>query len=252
MWPSLLWFERFHFSISYHLDDKCLECLICDSKQSSDDLCNICYVEELGQSACIKLFDCGHIFHFDCVKNKISSKWPGSRITFNFMNCPLCNVKMNHPSIDSISKEINELNEKVKEMSLLRLKFENLQNSDDIIKEDGKFYKNETGYSMYHFAYYQCYQCTKPYFGGMKRCENIERDNFDPKELVCGSCVAKEFKNIKECPTHKTEFIDFKCRYCCNIATFFCWGSTHFCDSCHKIHYLVTKKEKDQLPKCEK
>jgi len=24
-----------------------------------------------------------------------------------------------------------------------------------------------------------------------------------------------------------------QCRFCCNIANWFCWGNTHFCDSCH-------------------
>ena len=26
---------------------------------------------------------------------------------------------------------------------------------------------------------------------------------------------------------------DFKCKYCCSIALFFCWGTTHFCNDCH-------------------
>ena len=118
-------------------------------------------------------------------------------------------------------------------MSLLRLKFEKLENSDEIIKEDGKFYKNELGYSMYNFAYYPCFECQKPYFGGKKNCEQLQNENFDPKELVCGSCVSKKMKNMKECSKHKSEFIDFKCRFCCKIATFFCWGSTHFCVNHH-------------------
>jgi hypothetical protein len=30
--------------------------------------------------------------------------------------------------------------------------------------------------------------------------------------------------NLQECKTHGREYIDYKCKFCCNIATFFCWG----------------------------
>eukprot|EP01080_Neovahlkampfia_damariscottae_P012824 gene12824-7175_t len=233
-------------------EENCLNCLVCDSKQSAEDLCNVCYVEELSQSPCIKLHDCGHIFHFECIKKKIQNKWSGSRITFNFLNCPLCKIEMNHISLESFMKDFKNLKSSVEEMSLARLKFEKLENTEEISGEKGRFYKNPTGYAMFNFAYYQCFECSKPYFGGMKRCEQIVDENFDPKDLVCGSCVSKKMKNMKECPKHKTEFIDFKCKFCCNIATFFCWGKTHFCDDCHKIHYKVTKLKREELPKCIK
>ena len=33
----------------------------------------------------------------------------------------------------------------------------------------------------------------------------------------------------QECPEHKRDYIEYKCRYCCSVATFFCFGTTHFC-----------------------
>ena len=48
------------------------------------------------------------------------------------------------------------------------------------------------------------------------------------------------------CKKHKEAFIDYKCRYCCSVALFFCFGSHHFCDPCHrKAWELRNKKEKD-------
>ena len=38
-----------------------------------------------------------------------------------------------------------------------------------------------------------------------------------------------------------------------NMATWFCWGTTHFCDKCHRKQVetqALTKTPKNQLPKC--
>lgn len=40
---------------------------------------------------------------------------------------------------------------------------------------------------------------------------------------------------VKECAEHGSQFIDFKCKFCCSIALWFCWGTTHFCDPCHRV-----------------
>ena len=43
------------------------------------------------------------------------------------------------------------------------------------------------------YAYFLCFKCKKPYFGGRKDCmaamnEAQAGGNFDPKELVCPNC----------------------------------------------------------------
>lgn len=74
---------------------KCIPCLIpdCDkhdkSIESADDYCSICYSESLSQAPCIQL-ECGHIFHFDCINERLKSRWTGDRITFTYLYCPLC------------------------------------------------------------------------------------------------------------------------------------------------------------------
>jgi hypothetical protein len=35
------------------------------------------------------------------------------------------------------------------------------------------------------------------------------------------------------CPKHGTDYLEYKCRYCCSVAVFFCFGTTHFCNACH-------------------
>lgn len=87
---------------------KCLPCLVADCKEhtavvTTDDYCNICYVDSLGQSPCIEL-NCGHIFHYKCVIDRILKKWVGNRITFGYLECPLCHVFINHPLLQSVMK----------------------------------------------------------------------------------------------------------------------------------------------------
>ncbi|EFJ48307.1 hypothetical protein VOLCADRAFT_60572, partial [Volvox carteri f. nagariensis] len=50
--------------------------------------------------------------------------------------------------------------------------------------------------------------------------------------LVCGECCARSAGT--NCPRHGTSYIEWKCRYCCSLASWFCYGTTHMCDPCHK------------------
>jgi hypothetical protein len=73
---------------------------------------------------------------------------------------------------------------------------------------------------------------------------------FKPEELICANCCDIPIEN---CPKHGKEFIEFKCKFCCSIAQWFCWGTTHFCEPCHKRQCsgdYVSKLPVDKLPKC--
>ena len=62
------------------------------------------------------------------------------------------------------------------------------------------------------------------------------QQEFKAEELVCPRCSAESVGlGVKECLKHGAENIDFKCKYCCSIALWFCWGTTHFCDPCHLV-----------------
>ena len=52
---------------------------------------------------------------------------------------------------------------------------------------------------------------------------------------MCGACSAKASgMAAATCARHGEQYIEFKCRFCCSIATFFCFGHTHFCEKCHQ------------------
>ncbi|CEM23157.1 unnamed protein product [Vitrella brassicaformis CCMP3155] len=54
-------------------------------------------------------------------------------------------------------------------------------------------------------------------------------------ELVCPACAIGQ---AGQCPKHGHGFVEFKCRYCCEPAVWFCFGTTHFCDKCHNTNRI--------------
>ena len=52
------------------------------------------------------------------------------------------------------------------------------------------------------------------------------------------------------CPKHGTDYLEYKCRYCCSVAVFFCFGTTHFCNACHDDFQRVANLPKTELPQC--
>ena len=77
-----------------------------ENRQDCDDVCVICFTDRLGAAPCIQVsskaigkaektlnfqLECGHLFHYNCLKTVLTNRWNGPRIQFRFMNCPLCN-----------------------------------------------------------------------------------------------------------------------------------------------------------------
>ena len=137
-------------------------------------------------------------------------------------------------------------------MSIERIKIEGLDKDPRLKDPKDKYFNKLEEFGMTRISYYMCFKCRNPYFGGLKACENMNEINekYDEKDLMCGSC---SMIGVEQCKKHGKDFIEFKCKFCCTIAQWFCWGKTHFCDSCHsrqsKGDYL-TSKRLSELPKC--
>ena len=100
-----------------------------------------------------------------------------------------------------------------------------------------------------------CFKCKKPYFTGLKDCMQPpnERES-NPADFICGKCGALDgIAGVNNCKKHGKDYIEYKCKFCCKVSSWFCWGPTHFCEPCHarqcKGDY-VTKIPKDKLPVC--
>lgn len=89
----------------------------------------------------------------------------------------------------------------------------------------------------------------KAYYGGEARCDaELGASDYNPAELVCGAC--SDVSRAQMCPKHGQDFLEYKCRYCCSVAVFFCFGTTHFCNACHEDFQRVTNIVTSQLPYC--
>lgn len=219
----------------------CMPCLFCSRElnQKATDVCIICQ-DELCSTPSIQM-ECKHVIHADCVRDLLQKRYPGPRITFTFTQCPTCKEEISHPSLTDIIEPIDALKQEVQRKALTRLRAENQDRSPEIHAPGGRFFKNPTGFAMAKYAYYLCSKCSQPYYGGEARCamanavaaEEAGQD-FDPNELVCGSCSSNG--QVAVCQKHGADFLGYKCRYCCSMAVWFCFGTTHFCDKCHGNH----------------
>ncbi|KAJ8916893.1 hypothetical protein NQ315_013361, partial [Exocentrus adspersus] len=233
-------------------ETKCLPCLLgCSNdtslKQDSDDMCMICFTEALSCAPAIQL-QCGHVFHSHCCKTVLLKRWAGPRITFSFLLCPICKVEMYHESLEELLTPVKDLYKDVRRKALMRLEYEGLNVTDDIVTSSTRFSNDPASYAMDRYAYYVCYKCNKAYYGGDARCDVELVENYDPTELVCGAC--SDIARAQMCPKHGTDFLEYKCRYCCSVAVFFCFGTTHFCNPCHDDFQRVTNLSKSELPVC--
>ena len=211
----------------------CLPCLHdgCERHRADgptrDEFCNICYSETLAQAPCVQL-KCGHTFHLACVKTKLEKRWPTPRVTFHFMSCPLCNAQIEHPALLPTLSPLLQLRAQVQQKANDRLTFEGNQN-DAPLQRGGKYEGRPSEYAMDLYAYYVCHKCHTPYFGGRRQCEEAAaagargEEAYNEAELVCGGCVLTEGGG-NGCAKHGKEFIEDKCKWCCNIATWFCWS----------------------------
>ena len=218
-----------------------------ESNQSGDDFCGICFVEDLRSAPCIRL-ECGHIFHYACVLQKLRARWPASRITFGFLECPLCKKPMRHPALQAELAPLMEIRRETEKRAVKRLHELGMDKSDEVTKPGKPYYKNPVGYAMHRFSYFLCYKCHQPYYGGERVCEGDQVREYDPKELLCSGCC--EFSAQATCPIHGNDYIEWKCRFCCNVAVYFCWGTTHFCEMCHRKAGQMARTPVDQLPPC--
>ena len=57
---------------------------------TENDKCKICNTDSLKSSMTVSLNSCGHYFHFFCLWQKIDKKWVADRITFEFLECIIC------------------------------------------------------------------------------------------------------------------------------------------------------------------
>lgn len=142
----------------------------------------------MGSAPSVEL-ECGHLFHFACLRRKLEARWPGARITFKFATCPLCAELIRHPSLKALMRPIRRLQKDVEvrvrialtnfaagrhpchrcgasptfalaqRRALERLKMEGLDKTEAVTAPSSRFFQRPLAYAMDRFAFYMCFKC---------------------------------------------------------------------------------------------
>ncbi len=180
-------------------------------------------VEGLNQAPSV-LLKCGHIFHVHCQLERLKKRWPGPRIVFNFLHCSECKARIEAPQCIQIHNELKEawkIEEEVRKKALERSKHEGIDKNPELQDRNSIYFNDLQNYSMFKLAYYQCFKCKCAYFGGLKDCLRAQQEGqeYKPEELVCSKCSASQVgAGVVDCKKHGTDYIEFKCKFCCTIA----------------------------------
>lgn len=225
-------------------EKQCVSCLDpqCADRHklhTADDFCSICFVETLGEAPCLQL-ECGHVFHVDCIEEKLRKRWPTARITFAFMNCPICGELIDHHLLTPLIAPLLKLRDDLEARFEHRMRMDNLLSQPALLDPNSRYYHKPTLWATDNLCYFMCYKCNRPYYGGLKSCMEADHDDPPREELVCGGCSCT---SAITCAKHGNAFMEYKCRYCCNLAVWYCWGTTHFCDVCHSPPRRSARKE---------
>ncbi|GBG30129.1 E3 ubiquitin-protein ligase MYCBP2 [Hondaea fermentalgiana] len=193
------------------------ECFAC---LGSEGKCGMCLFP-LEESASVVL-SCGHAMHVNCVRRRFEAEKSAERASLTFSRCPVCKTDMAHPeALESEFLAINELRSSIQ--GVLDEARGRASPEEALLEDDA--------YTLFY-----CERCRRPYYGGMRQCEEsggaAHHDAENHQHHYCASCTCT-LQQVPVCPEHGPGSMQFKCSFCCTPASFFCWGTTHFCIDCH-------------------
>ncbi|GLI67902.1 hypothetical protein VaNZ11_012227 [Volvox africanus] len=162
----------------------------------------------------------------------------------------LAPVHLDHPALRRALEPHLALRSEVVAAARSRIKMDPMLRADPELQPGGRYDGRPADFGMERLMFYKCSKCVKVYYGGQRTCGAAVQEERQPARqndaaapveesgagndqlLLCGECCALAAGT--DCPRHGTSYIEWKCRYCCSLATWFCFGTTHMCESCHK------------------
>jgi len=236
--------------------------------QSGDDECAIC-LEELKEDACIQLESCGHVWHINCIwqqlqlarQNLFCSKDIGDDIVqcrksncrpieFGAFECALCHKFCEHARLSSLLHDVKGFKTQVIEMARVHAKWDEIHLEKAVTDPNSSYYNKVIDRALHVYTFYCCSECGSPFWGGRLECfqDNAALKVLNAQDRCCINCQLQ--KNDQVCSAkadHGAEYIIYKCRFCCNVASHLSFGSIHLCDSCYADRE-ITKKVLAQPP----
>ena len=232
-----------HYCNGVKDENICPPCLNkkCKKKNNNENtICQIC-LEALSILPIVVL-SCNHYIHYNCILKKLKNgeNLFGKKLDFNYLKCPVCEIVFDCLSVPIIHQKIENYKKlyfQVRNMIEQRLKYNNIN-------------PNKNPFDMFQF--FLCIKCKRPYYAGLNQeNNNIENNQFygHKEDCLCGKdSFAYNAKGLDRCQKHGYDYIEYKCKYCCKIASRF-YSQTHLCEECYsnKIRFNL---EDCEIKKC--
>lgn len=212
--------------------------------QNRDTCCQIC-LKKLSESPIVSL-SCNHYVHYFCINKKLTDgkNLNGKKINFDYMKCPVCDSIYECPSVPFIQQAIEE-NKK------FHLKIRNMIEQRLIYK---KIDSNKDPFDL--FIFYICFKCHEPYYAGLNEDnnDNKKEEKFfgNEEDCICGKdSFLNNAKGESFCNKHGYDYIEYKCKYCCKVASRFC-SQMHFCEECYRNKSNNFNFDLGEIKECNK
>jgi E3 ubiquitin-protein ligase MYCBP2 len=98
----------------------------------------------------------------------------------------------------------------VKERAVDRAKIEGLDKSERVAVEGAEFYNKFEEFALMKLAFYECFKCKLPYYGGMRDCAAGIQQQEMQEEIKQGEEEIKE----QPAPQRRSKPEDFLCGLC--------------------------------------
>jgi len=179
--------------------------------------------------------DCKHAFCIACLLRQLTARWSGVRVTFNYLHCSLCRQQLAHREIAVPMQAHLAFKHRVE--LIAQGKFQEEDAFGEWVKQSASRYPTHReiiNEAMATMMIFMCSTCNEPYCGGRASC--AEQQDLSLDKLRCTSCEWKVQACVDDnrCMKHGHRYAVFKCDFCCDVALYRCYGTTNFCERCHR------------------
>lgn len=175
---------------------------------------------------------CGHAIHQECARAQYRVASDDGKIVRPRCGFPGC-ARM--PEHESLASEFGHWQRIVAQIDALLPRVivdEHLELEEDHVNNPAsEYFQNPLLFASEKFSFYMCADCQLPYCGGRLACGDEEAH----VQYVCKICERKREECARgcTCAKHGEDGMLYKCFFCCEPARWFCFGTTHFCETCH-------------------
>ena len=191
------------------------------SKFHTDNVfCYICQETDTDDASFTEL-KCKHTVHKECLYRQLGQLMNSERgdiLSLGIIQCGICKTWIKARCLTLAQKDAIE-NFKQFHFHCERVKNNYVRPESD----------------PHRLYYFRCYICYKLSNGAMTDCN--DQSNVHERNLADNLC----FNCQSKCPFHESSYLVYKCRFCCDVATWDCTQIGKLCNDCHLFRAFYAK-----------